>query len=91
MIITDNKIISSLVFVVNEVKNICIKKNFSEGAILCSLILFDISNYPEKITRDYPNYRKHIHEIIDRIYNLIDDLKFLIDIETRYILSLCLI
>jgi hypothetical protein len=82
----DDKTKSSIEFVVNEVKNICIKKNFSEGAILCSLILFDINRSHARAEQHIISDTKNIHELIDRIYNLIDDIKFLIDIERRYIL-----
>ncbi|MFZ0456462.1 MAG: hypothetical protein WCE54_19540 [Ignavibacteriaceae bacterium] len=86
MIQIDNRTRASLEFVVNELKSICIKKNFSEGAILCSLILFDMNKCAEKKKQDNSSYTKQIHELIDRIYNLADDIKFVIDIERRYIL-----
>ncbi len=76
----DNKSMETLKFVVSRIKEICLKRDFVDGNVMCSLMLFQL----KKIDGKSPE--KHVSEIIDSIYNLIDDLKFLIQTEIRYVL-----
>jgi hypothetical protein len=76
----DNKDKNSLKFVVMELRKICHRKNFAEGILLSELLIYELDNIKNN------NSAEHIDKIVARIYNLIDDLKFLIEIETRYVL-----
>lgn len=80
MIRLDNTNRETLNFVVNRINEICQKKNFADGSFMCSLILFQLKQL------DCNSPEKHLSEIIDSIYNLIDDLKLLIQTEIRYVL-----
>jgi len=69
----------SLTFVANEIKRISLNKNFGEGITLSNNIISHLEN-------EENNKFENLFDLIDRIYNLIDELKFLIEVETRYIL-----
>lgn len=76
----NEKIIDSLKFTVNEIKKICYNRNFTQAIEKCDTLLFDI----EILNDDFATEK--FSEIKYDIINLIDDLRFIIQTEKRFIL-----
>jgi hypothetical protein len=79
MLVMNDRTKDSLIFVVNEIKKICSKRSYAEAAVKCSLLLFDIEGMNNIVGKKFS-------EIETEIINLIDELKFIIQTEIRYVL-----
>ena len=76
----NNKNMGTLKFIVSRIKILCLKRSFSDGAVMCSFMLYDLEKFNSK------SEAKQVNELINSIHNLIDDIKFLIQTEIRYVL-----
>jgi predicted hydrocarbon binding protein len=79
MIAMNDRTKDSLIFVVSEIKKICLKRSYAEAAVKCSLLLFDIERMNNIASKKFS-------EIETEIINLIDELKFIIQTEIRFVL-----
>lgn len=71
---------SDLDFIINELKKICIKRNYNEAVIKCNLFLYELSNEDEIFPyEDFKNFK-------NSTITLIDELRFTIKTEIRYVL-----
>ncbi|HED36881.1 MAG TPA: hypothetical protein ENI76_01340 [Ignavibacteria bacterium] len=70
----------TLEFVVDEVKKICLKKDYSDAIIKCSLMSFNIQKLDKNVSVE------NISNLRNEIYDLIDELNFIIQIEIRFVL-----
>jgi hypothetical protein len=76
--IADRK--SDLEFAVNTIKGICIKRNNEEAVIRCNLIILEIQNLEAE------GFQDEVQNLKPIIINLIDELKFIIQTEIRFVL-----
>jgi len=72
--------INNISFVLNEIKKICIKRDYEEAIIKCNLWLMELESLNIKITNE------EFEKLKNKTINLIDDLGFTIRAEIRYIL-----
>jgi hypothetical protein len=70
----------SIKFVVNVIKNICLKRNFEEAVIKCNLFLYQIEDSNDEILSE------ELSDLKIKIIDLIDELKFTIHTEIRFVL-----
>ncbi|HED07802.1 MAG TPA: hypothetical protein ENI57_06790 [Ignavibacteria bacterium] len=67
-------------FIINELKNICIKRNYNDAVIKCNLFLYELSD--ENEISSVEDFKKFKNSTI----TLIDELRFTIKTEIRYVL-----
>jgi hypothetical protein len=75
----DDKKIESLKFILNGIREICLKRSYTKNVEKCGLLLLEIEETENLTDEKYS-------ELKNEIINLIDELKFIIQTETRFIL-----
>ncbi len=80
MLTKNQKIKSDFIFVLNEIKQICQNRNYDDAIIRCNLLLSEMENQNGAIDQNEFELMKN------NIITLIDDLRFVIKAETRFIL-----
>ncbi len=80
MLTKNQKIKSDFTFILNEIKEICQKRNYDSALIRCNLLLTELNSQEDDV--DLIEFESMKNNII----TIIDELRFVIKTETRFIL-----